>query len=200
MFSRWQVGACVVALSVVGLCACSPDRMPPGDWTGRCATDKTPRSRSLFGKTKSAERTSWVTDPAHLLDAQSVSELTRTLVSFHSETCHQLIVVTVASLEGQSIEDYSRALANDLDLGYERFNNGLMLLIALKERKARIEVGCGLEDVVSDAAAAEVMNKQLTPAFRASDFAGGIRAAVGALMDLARRKSIPASYRPAGCR
>ena len=92
------------------------------------------------------------------------------------------------------------ALTNDLGVGYPRFNNGLMLLFAPKDRQVRIEVGCGLEDVVSDAAAAQVISQQLVPAFRSGDYAGGMRAALRELMAMARRKSIPPSYRPAGCR
>ena len=152
-----------------------------------------------LGKTKSAAEFSWVIDRGQFLDAEFKTEMTRTLAAFHAETCHTLVLVTAASLEGQAIESYSLALANDLGLGYTRFNNGLMLLVAPNDRRARIEVGCGLEDVVSDTAAAQIMSQQLVPAFRSGNYAEGIREGMRELMLLTRRKIIPPAYRPAGC-
>jgi uncharacterized protein len=181
--------------------------MPPGDWIGRCeAGSDTPScARRLkvavpLGKTTSTAQFSWVTDRAQFLDAEFKTEMARTLAAFHAETCHTLVLVTAESLEGQPIEAYSLALANDLGLGYERFNNGLMLLVAPNDRRARIEVGCGLEDVVTDAAAAQIMTQLLVPAFRSGSYGEGIRAGMRELMLLTRRKVIPPAYRPAGCR
>jgi uncharacterized protein len=181
--------------------------MPPGNWIGRCKAHADTRSCAKqmkaperLGKTASTAQLSWVTDRARFLDAEFKTEMARTLAAFHAETCHTLFLVTTASLEGQPIEAYSLALANDLGLGYARFNNGLMLLVAPNDRRARIEVGCGLEDVVTDAAAAEIMAQRLVPAFRSGSYAGGIREGMRELMLLTRRKIIPPAYRPKGCR
>lgn len=125
--------------------------------------------------------------------------MTDTLKAFHAETCHQLLVVTVPTLDGQPLEAYSLSLANQIGAGYEGFNNGLLLLIAPNDRMARIEVGCGLEDVISDEQAATIMRDQLLPAFRAGDPATAIRDGMQALMIRARAKVIPKAYRPAGC-
>jgi uncharacterized protein len=182
------------------LCACSDDSaegttgMPPGDWMGRCK-----QSAIATASTRSGSPAKWVDDQASLLSPAFESELQQLLTTYHTETCHQLGVVVVASLGGRKIEDYSLAHANALGLGYRRFNNGLMLLVAPNDGGSRIEVGCGLEDVVSDDQAAEIMRRELIPRFRTGDLEGAIRAGVNALATLARAKSIPAAFRPAGC-
>jgi uncharacterized membrane protein YgcG len=93
-----------------------------------------------------------------------------------------------------SIDDYSLSLAKAWRIGHERLNNGLMLLVAPKDRKARIEVGCGLEDVISDDYAAQLMRDVLVPAFRQVDYERGVREGMKALMDRARSKKVPPGF------
>jgi hypothetical protein len=78
-----------------------------------------------------------VTDQAGVLDEASVPQLEQELHAYEAQTCHQFAVVTVASLNGERLEDYSLAFSNQLALGYGGFNNGLLLLIVPTERKAR---------------------------------------------------------------
>jgi uncharacterized protein len=140
-----------------------------------------------------------VIDQADILDPTSEANIVREIEQFHRETCHGFGVVSVASLHGVPVEDAGLWLGNRLAFGYPGFNNGLLLLIAPNDRKARIEVGCGLEDVISDAAASEIMKGALTSAFRAGDYVRGIREGLKALMERARRKQIPPDYRPKEC-
>lgn len=183
------------------LCACSTTNaegvaaMPPGDWIGRCKQQGT----LATAPGRSTTPTKWVDDQANILSPAFEADLARILAAYHAETCHQMSVVVVASLEGRKIEDYSLAHANALGLGYRRFNNGVMLLVAPNDQGARIEVGCGLEDVITDAQSADIMGRDLIPAFRTGDFEVGIRAGVSALAALARRKAIPPAFRPAAC-
>jgi len=199
-FDRIPRRTAIAAIStLILLTACSttsPDGaagMPPGDWAGRCKnkTGAATSARSTPAKS--------IDDQANILSPAFEAELRQLIATYHAETCHQLSVVAVASLEGRKIDDYSSAYANAAGLGYQRFNNGVMLLVAPNDRGARIEVGCGLEDVISDEKSADIMGRDLIPAFRTGDFEGGIRAGVNALAALARSKSIPPAFRPAAC-
>jgi uncharacterized protein len=173
------------------------DSLPPGDWTGRC---KPVAKETLFRIELHAPQAPWISDKADVLNEAFEREFTKELDRFHVETCHQLLAVSVESLDGKAIEQFSLELANELRAGYAGLNNGLMLLIAPSERQARIEVGCGLEDVISDAQAAEVLGRDLIPAFRRGNFEAGVRTGMQALMALARRKEVPPSHRPSACK
>jgi uncharacterized protein len=183
---------------------CARESKPPAvSWHGRCAS-RDPSSVvaavSARDGLKDAPRpASLVTDQAEVLDSAFEAQMSSELEAFHAETCHQLAVVTVKSLNGQSVEDYSLALSNQVGFGYRDFNNGVMLLLAPNEHKARIEVGCGLEDAISNQAASEIMRDSLVPEFRKGDFAAGTRAGLRALMKRARTKQIPTAKRPVGC-
>jgi uncharacterized protein len=172
-------------------------RLPPGDWTGRCP--KGADTAGTTGRVPAKLPYRAVDDGAELLAPSLESELAALLTAFHEETCHQIALVTIPSLGGRPIEERSLELGNQRSDGYTGFNNGVMLLIAPSENKARIEVGCGLEDVISDAQAADILNQRMIPAFRTGDFGGGARAGVLALFEFARKKHIPQEYRPPGC-
>ncbi len=174
----------------------SADEMPPGDWIGRCKKG----AEGVAGPIASAVPEKWVDDQALVLSSTLESELHKTLAALHGETCHQVGIVTVASLKGRPIEDYSLSYAKAVGFGYQRFNNGVLLLVAPNDRKVRIEVGCGLEDVVSDHQAAEIIRNLMVPTFRTGDVEGGIRAGVSALIPLVKRKMIPDRFRPHECR
>jgi uncharacterized protein len=182
-------------------CGKNADAIPPGDWTGRCKTTKAATATTVptVRLTPALKSGAWIDDGAEMLDGPFEAEMTRSLSAFHAQTCHQLIVVTVRSLEGRSIEEYALSLVNGIGLGHGRFNNGLLLLLARGEGRLRIEVGCGLEDVISDQQAADIVAKQLVPQLRAGDASAAVRDAMTALMALARTKVIPDAYRPTNC-
>lgn len=171
--------------------------LPPGDWTGRCGKQAEVRG----GREAKAVRSPGdvIDDRAQILEPESEAEFARTIERYHRETCHQFAVLTVSSLGQQSIEDYARAAVNRAELGYRGFNNGLLILVAPNDGAARIEVGCGLEDVISDQRASEIMQRDLIPNFRTGEYEEGVRAGMHALMALARDKHIPAEFRPAAC-
>jgi uncharacterized protein len=126
-----------------------------------------------------------VNDYAHVLPAQRAAALEARLADYEQRTGHQLALLSVPSLAGDSIEDYSMRVAERWKLGHKGKDDGLVLLIVPSERAMRIEVGYGLEGVIPDAVAARVVREVLTPAFRQGDFAGGIDAAFAALMQAA---------------
>jgi uncharacterized protein len=123
----------------------------------------------------------YVTDEAGLLTPQQIASLTRALVDYERRTSNQLVVLTVKSLEGQDIESYSMAVAEAWKPGQKGKDNGAILIIAPNERQVRIEVGYGLEGVLTDAKSAEIIRNTIAPHFRSGDYYGGIVDAVAAI-------------------
>lgn len=127
-----------------------------------------------------------MTDLAHLMDASHRQALEARLISFEEETSHQISVLTVPSLDGEPIEAYSIRVTDAWRLGLRGIDDGILLLIAEAEHKTRIEVGRGLEGVVTDAASSAIIREVMAPHFERGEFAVGIDAGVTALMAAAR--------------
>lgn len=100
-----------------------------------------------------------VVDEARILSPQTQRQLTTLL---QSETKHQVVVVTLADLEGKSIEDYGYQLGRHWGIGEKGNDNGVLLIIVPDERQVRIEVGYGLEGVLTDAVSSVILNN-MTP-------------------------------------
>ncbi|HUO85556.1 MAG TPA: TPM domain-containing protein, partial [Thermoanaerobaculia bacterium] len=99
------------------------------------------------------------------------------LREFEQRTGVQFIVYTIASLEGDSLEDFSIRAAEQWRVGQKKFDNGLILFVFPRDRKMRIEVGYGLEATVTDAFSSRVLRQTLTPHFQRGDYAGGLSTA-----------------------
>lgn len=123
-----------------------------------------------------------VNDYASLLQPDAKGRLAAELSSFEQRTGHQLAVLTVESLGGLTVEDYSMRVVEAWRLGRADADDGLLLLIARRDRKIRIEVGHGLEGVVPDAIAARVIREIAVPAFRQGEMSQGIEATMKAIM------------------
>lgn len=137
-----------------------------------------------------------VNDLAGMLPAERAKSLEQTLARYEQETGHQLAVLTVPSLDGEPIEPFALRVAERWKLGRADADDGALLVIARDERRARIEVGYGLEGAIPDAIAKRVIDEILVPQFRAGDYAGGVDAAMAALMKAARGESIGPPARP----
>ena len=122
-----------------------------------------------------------VNDLAGLLSDGSVSQLSAQLEALERETGAQVAVLTVPSLEGDPIEDFSLRVVGTWKLGGERADNGVLVLIARDERLVRIEVGYGLEGALTDVESGRIISGLMTPRFRSGDFDGGVGAAVDAI-------------------
>jgi uncharacterized protein len=120
------------------------------------------------------ELTGRVVDDAGVLDASTKATLERKLEEFETKTTGQLVVVTLKSLEGTSIEDYGYQLGRHWQIGQKEKNTGALLIVAPNERKVRIEVGYGFEGTLTDAVSKLIIENSIIPRFRANDFAGGI--------------------------
>jgi uncharacterized protein len=124
-----------------------------------------------------------VVDQADLLDPQQEAALTAKLAGLETRTKRQLVVATLSSLEGYEISDYGYRLGREWALGQDgkgeaEKDNGAILIIAPNERRMRIEVGYGLEPILTDGLSSTIIRNDITPRFKAGDFAGGIHAGV----------------------
>ena len=131
-----------------------------------------------------------------MLPPDRTERLEQKLTQFESETSHQIAVLAVPTTEGEPIESFALRVAESWKLGHEGADNGILLVVAAKDRRARIEVGYGLEGAVPDAIAKRVIEDVMIPRFRAGDMPGGIEAAADALMRGARGEQIPFARRP----
>ncbi len=123
----------------------------------------------------------YVTDEARLLTPDQVASLNQALSEYERRTSNQIVVLTVKSLEGQDIASYGIAVAEAWKAGQKKKDNGAIILIAPNDKKVRIEVGYGLEGVLTDAKSAEIIRDIIRPHFREKDFYGGIKDAVTAV-------------------
>lgn len=120
-----------------------------------------------------------VVDQANVIPADIEAQLNARLAALEAKSSDQLVVVTVASLQDYEIEEYGYRLGRTWQIGQgERLNNGVILLVAPTERKVRIEVGYGLEGVLTDMFTGQVIRNNIIPAFKAGDMVGGIVAGV----------------------
>jgi uncharacterized protein len=115
-----------------------------------------------------------VVDDAGILDEGTRAALTQKLAELEAKTSDQLVVVTLKSLQGTSIEDFGVELGRHWQIGQRDKNNGVLLVVAPNDRRVRIEVGYGLEGALTDAVARLIIENAINPRFRAGDFAGGV--------------------------
>src|SRR5215467_11589805 len=136
-----------------------------------------------------------VNDLARLLSQEQSIRLEEQLTRFEQQTGHQIAVLTIPSLEGDALEDFSIRVAEAWKIGQKGFDNGAILLIVRDDRKLRIEVGYGLEGVLPDAIASRIIREVILPRFRENNYAGGIENGVNAIMQVTKGESIPQSAR-----
>jgi uncharacterized protein len=123
-----------------------------------------------------------VTDPAGVLSARENARLTRMLASYEKETRHQIAVLIIPGLGGESIESYSLRVANTWGIGHKDLDNGILVVLAVDDRKVRIELGLGFERYISDARAAEIIQRDMIPSFRKEKYARGLERGLTQLM------------------
>ncbi len=144
-----------------------------------------------------------VVDDAGILNASVRADLTRKLEELETKNTTQLVVVTLPSLQGTSIEDYGYQLGRAWKIGQQGTNNGALLIVAPNERKVRIEVGYGLEGTLTDAISKLIIENAILPRFRAGDIPGGIVRGVDDIVQVLsgdasefQQRAVPASRTP----
>jgi uncharacterized protein len=132
-----------------------------------------------------------INDYAGMIQPDKARELEGRLADFERDTGHQIAVLTIPSLKGDALEDFSIRVAENWKIGQKGFDNGAILLIARDEHKLRIEVGYGLEGVLPDAIANRIINEVIVPRFRQNNYSGGIEAGVNAILQVTKGEPLP---------
>ena len=122
-----------------------------------------------------------VVDTANIIPDADEAKLTQKLANLETQSGRQLVVATIPTLDDgkgrtYAIEDYGYRLGRTWGIGEKGVNNGAILLVVPGDRKLRIEVGYGLEPILTDALSSVIISTQITPQFKAGNFAGGINA------------------------
>lgn len=140
-----------------------------------------------------------VVDEAHILPDAAKVQLTQELELFEQQTRHQLVVVTLKSLQGAEIEEYGVALGRKWGIGRKGKDDGVLLIVAPNERRVRIEVGYGLEGKLTDALSSQIIQDVIIPEFKHGDMTtgtmNGARAIIGVLGDKAYTIPQPAEVK-----
>jgi uncharacterized protein len=118
----------------------------------------------------------YVNDHAHVLSEREKAGLESILKRFEAETTNQVVLLVIPSLEGDSLEDFSIRVAEAWKVGQKGRDNGAIFLVAVEDRKARIEVGYGLEGALTDAQSGRILRDLVFPAFQQGAYASGIQA------------------------
>ena len=124
----------------------------------------------------------WVHDEAKVLSAGTRTELEYLLQVHRDSTSNQIAILIVPTLEGDDIDSYANRVFREWKLGDATKDNGVLFLIAINDRKMRIEVGFGLEGVLTDALSSRINRNEVAPFFRQGDYDGGIRAGTLAII------------------
>jgi uncharacterized protein len=141
---------------------------------------------------QSLNPTAAVNDYAGILSPEQKATLEDRCHQLRAKTGAALVVVTLKSLQGGQIDDFAVKLFKQRGIGQKGKNNGVLLLVALEDRKARIEVGYGLEPILPDALAGRILDQQLFPAFKQQRYYDGLQAAVTRIAEIIERNE-PAS-------
>ena len=139
---------------------------------------------SLFGLKIPARPEARVSDWAGIISQGARESLENKLAAFEEKTGNQIAIATFPSLEGESLEDFSIHLAEQWKIGQKGKDNGVIILVFRDDHRMRIEVGYGLEGVLPDAIASEIIRRIMAPRFREGDFDGGITGAVDAIIQV----------------
>jgi len=132
-----------------------------------------------------------INDYAGMIQPDKARELEGRLADFERDTGHQVAVLTIPSLKGDALEDFSIRVAEAWKIGQKGFDNGAILLIVRDDHKLRIEVGYGLEGVLPDAIANRIISEIIVPRFRENDYSGGIEAGVNAILQVTKGEPLP---------
>ena len=130
--------------------------------------------------------TARVNDYAGMISSQAKSDLETKLYQLEKSDSTQIFILTIPSLEGDALEDFSIHVFDKWKIGRKKLDNGVMLLISKNDRKVRIEVGYGLEGKLTDLISGQIIDNIITPAFKSGDYDKGIIEGTDALISVVR--------------
>jgi uncharacterized protein len=145
-------------------------------------------------------RDGWITDYADILSQADKSRLSATLATFEKETCHQVLVLIIPSLAGESMTDFSQRTATSWDIGQPGFGNGILLSIAMQEGIVRLETASAFDWFLEKDISDRILKEIMVPYFRDERFVDGIEQGLAEIMQAARLKVIPEDHKPDVCR
>ena len=129
-----------------------------------------------------------INDYAGILSSSEESALESLLIDTENKTSSQVALLTIPSLEGEVLEDYSIKVAEKWELGQKKFDNGVLVLVAMAEKKIRIEVGYGLESILTDLKSNYIIRKMMVPEFKRDNYFAGIDNGLKAVTGLVNKE------------
>ncbi|TXT40692.1 MAG: hypothetical protein FD135_993 [Comamonadaceae bacterium] len=133
-----------------------------------------------------------VIDTTGTLNADQRSALEATLGAFEQTKGSQVVVLLIPSTQPEDMASYANRVANDWKIGRKDIGDGLLLIVAVQDRKLRIEVAKTLEGAIPDLAAKRIIDEAIAPRFKQGDYAGGLQAGVARIMGLITGEALPA--------
>ncbi len=137
-----------------------------------------------------------VVDQTGTLGASDVAALTQALQDLETRKGSQIAVLIVPTTDGEAIEPFALRVAEAWKIGRKKIDDGALLVIAKNDRRLRIEVGYGLEGALTDATTKRIIDEDITPKFKAGDFAGGVSAGIGRMIRIIDGEKLPAPEPP----
>lgn len=137
------------------------------------------------------ELTGRVVDRTGTLSGGDIAQLTQTLADLEKRKGSQIAVLVVPTTDGEPIEQFSLRVAEAWKIGRKKIDDGALLVVAKNDRRLRIEVGYGLEGVLTDVTARRIIDEIITPKFKSGDFAGGVSAGVERIIGLIDGEKLP---------
>ena len=128
----------------------------------------------------------YVNDLAAVISPDVELKIENFLRGFEASDSTQLVILTIESLEGESLEEYSLKVVDSWKIGQKEKDNGALLLIAKQDRKIRIEVGYGLEGKLTDLLSGRIIDQEITPQFKAGNYDAGVIAGISAMAEAVR--------------
>lgn len=125
-----------------------------------------------------------VNDNANIIGPNNEKQLEALLRDVEAKTSSQVALLTIKSLQGENLEDYAMRVTQSWQLGQKEFDNGVLMLVAMNEKKIRIEVGYGLESIITDAKSGYIIRNYIVPGFKKGDFTAGITGGLLAISGL----------------
>src|SRR6184192_3107736 len=132
-----------------------------------------------------------VVDQTGTLSSGDIAQLTQTLADLEKRKGSQIAVLIVPTTDGEAIEQFSLRVAEAWKIGRKKVDDGALLVIAKNDRHLRIEVGYGVEGALTDAATKRIIDEDITPKFKAGDFAGGVSAGINRMIRLIDGEKLP---------
>jgi uncharacterized protein len=149
---------------------------------------------------RTIEKRGRINDFANVLEEATRMSLSSELEQYEKDTCHQVYVLIVQSLSGETIKELSTRTALSWKIGHSNLKNGILLSIAIDEGQARIEMGSTFENMIEQGVAEQILKNIMFPSFRNQKIEEGILKGIRAVMEEAKKLEFSDELKPSICR